>query len=319
MRKLLIAFTLILCMLVSSGCYVTKAAKIKDIVGTYKLTSYTDDGVDLIAKRGITAYLVITNDGTNYYYYKEEGREALLREIKVAFIPDEEEQGKYSYVEYRINAYDSAVKFAYAFDGLNATAIRVGRKNGEIYTYQIYTKYEKVNSAKDLSFLKKELGEIPQAIEYGKSMYHGIFSHQFQDYYNSGISQDYFNKEYVEPFVYWYIDVNVITQKATVYYMLKADEKPVVEERSFTMTSRASGGYDLIGLYPVDSREAYVYKGAQSGTSYSIYLYVPEAHLDGENTYYFYQAFTHGGYYFDLEYQMQARIDWYNSTKEPTE
>ena len=314
MKKLLISLTLILCLLASTGCYVTKAAKIKDIVGTYQLTSYTNDGVNVMEKRQMTAYLVITNSGTSYYYLKE-GEKSTLKEVSVRFIPDEQETNKYSYVEFSSDGINTT-KLAYAYDGLNSTQIRLGNKNGSIYTYQIYTSYKKVSKAQDLSYLTKTLGQLPNVIAYGKGLFHGIYSSQFQEKDNSTTASGSFDQVFVDPYVYFYIDVNFATNTATAYYVEKAnDEVAVTKPLTFTASDRASGGYYLNGLWDDGDRVAYVYKGAQSGTSYSIYLYVPMTYTYEEETYLYYDCLVLQSDSFDIEYQAAARMEWYNQQK----
>ena len=79
-----VLFFFIAAMIVSgfSGCYVVKGGNVKDVVGTYKLTTYSrtydstnsahaGEKIDYIEQKGITAYLIVTESGEGYYIYKD--------------------------------------------------------------------------------------------------------------------------------------------------------------------------------------------------------------------------------------------------------
>lgn len=323
MKKTLIAFALILCLILSSGCYVTRASKISKIVGTYELTSYTDDGVDMITKYDMQAYLVVNNEGKSYYYLRR-GEYVSLEEINLRFIPDEEESGKYSYIEYQRDSSSEWEKLGYADDGFNSNRIHYKGGWGNLTSYYVYTSYKKVSKVKDLSYLSSKIANLPTPLEFGKGLYDGIYSYQF--IYNNFDSekQKRFNEYFDEEFVYWFIDLNLYTGKATTYTMQKSDEVSKETQTAFTIgESNSLGGFNIEGFNSLGERKAYTEKGS-GGTvsSYSVYFYVPGYFEYEGETFEFYYAFTRSyRYYFDVEYQMQDRIDYYNSTKpqEPTE
>ena len=53
-----------------TGCYVVKSGKMKKIVGTYELTSYSA-GENKLETKGIKLFMVINSDGTGYYAYSD--------------------------------------------------------------------------------------------------------------------------------------------------------------------------------------------------------------------------------------------------------
>lgn len=323
MKKTLIAFALILCLMLSSGCYHTRASKISKIVGTYELITYSEDGVDMIAKYDMQAYLVVNNEGKSYYYLRR-GEYVSLEEINLRFIPDEEESGKYSYIEYQRDTSSEWEMFGYADDGFNAHRRRYTGGLENLKSYDIYINYKKVSKVKDLSYLSSKVSNLPKPLEFGKNLYDGIYNYEF--IYNNfdREKQKRFNEYFDEEFVYWFIDLNLYTGKATTYTMQKSDEVSKETQSSFTLgESNNLSGFNIEGFNSLGERKAYTEKSSGGTTSsYSIYLYIPGSfEYEGESFEFYYVFAKNYRYHFDIEYQMQYRIDYYNSTKpqEPTE
>ena len=107
MKKLLA--TLVVAVLLAgvfSGCYMTKAGKLKDIVGTYELKSYSrsgDGAVNYIERDEIVCYLVVKDASSGYYIYKDKNNPLSVREVMITLTPDTEEPNKYEFVTYKLD------------------------------------------------------------------------------------------------------------------------------------------------------------------------------------------------------------------------
>ena len=102
-----------LCMAAFTSCYVSKPAALKNVVGTYRLTTYThtysveQEGADektqevhnLLEERSIEAYLVVRDDGTGYYVYRE-GDETTARSVKITYQYDDEKPSLVKEISY---------------------------------------------------------------------------------------------------------------------------------------------------------------------------------------------------------------------------
>ncbi len=304
MKKIIISLTLILCILLSTGCYMTQATKIRNIVGTYELTRYSDDGTDLLTENQMVEYLVIPKSGYGYIYYKDAKTPATVRQIEVRFIADEEEPSKYEYIEYKTDDDAKFSKLAYANKGLNADRAKLVIENGSLVTRHFYVNYKRVSSAQDLSYLQKTLGELPTALEYGKALYHTNFIKSFSKNDFNSEQSSIFYQNYVDPYAYRYINLDVVNKKATLYYMLTADQIPQVKTLPFTFEERAEGGYYLNGLDFDETRRAYVYSVtpiSSSAEKNNVYLCVPSTFTFDDVDYEFYDVFEPSSEAFDLE------------------
>jgi hypothetical protein len=302
MKRFAIAVTLILVLLLSSGCYTVNAVKLKDVVGTYKITSYTSDGTDLIAKKGMEAYLVINSSGKSYYVYRDAKTELYVREIQLRLVQDTENPSKYAYVEYKLDHRSDYEKLAINKEILNAHSFHYDWRNGSLYQYQDYITFEKVNRATDLSYVKKCLGSLPNVLEYGYGLYDGVYSYQY-----ASLTESWFD----EPFVYLFIDLKVAASTADVYYMLKSDEIERVETNLPVTINKGFETTVTIGEKQM-RLETYL-----SGVSNEASMHISGVVTHEENEYSVSYVLTvHRREGFDIEYQKQDRIDWYNSQKQ---
>ena len=157
-----------------SGCYTVKSGKLNDIIGTYELTAYSKD-VDLIEQNEITCYLILREDETGYYVYKDKDTPLFYSEIKCRFLPDEENEGHYNYVEVESTNTNEWDKL-----GVNMLSKILNSKkpkykgnliDGNLAVdYYITVKLRKVDSATDISYVQETLktdipffpyGEVP--------------------------------------------------------------------------------------------------------------------------------------------------------------
>ncbi len=169
MKKLksIVSLTLVIIVILSAatlaGCYKISSGKMKYVVGTYKLISYSDR-VDRIAQDGIELYIVIRSDGTGYYGYKDNNTAARIEPLRCRYTEDTEEPGKYSYVEIDFTGdgkYETLGIYSKLFEKkLNAnTPVWKGSiLNGTAEVdYRIYVEFERVSNSTDTSYIEKHL------------------------------------------------------------------------------------------------------------------------------------------------------------------
>ena len=269
--SLIMVLTLILsATAVLSSCYIIKSGKMKDIEGTYQLTTYSRD-TDLIEKRGIVLYVVIRADGTGYYAYKSNGTEPHIAELRCSFTSDSEKSGHYSNV---------AINFGYGSDATNF-GITAGSESSSINSNTTYwgdkwdikwqyVTLKRVSKATDLSYINENFGAY-DVLPYGLLKANGGYD-LLSITSNTG--------DDVNPFVYYLMDVNLYTLKTTVWYMLKQDEVACVE----TFDIKDLTNYS----FTIDNTVVTVGNNALSFA------------IDGEST-----AYLSAGGYYDEEYVKQ--------------
>lgn len=159
------ALTLVVILILSAvafgGCYRISSAELKYVVGTYKLITYSGQE-DLIAAKGIELYVVIRSDGTGYYAYKDSETAAHIKPVSCRYLEDEEEPGKYSYVEIDFEGngdYEKLAIYSKMFEKkLNATkAVWKGNlfEGTARVDYTVSIVFERVSNATDLSYVNK--------------------------------------------------------------------------------------------------------------------------------------------------------------------
>lgn len=322
MKKRLLTFALILItVFMATGCYVTKAERISRIVGTYKLTNYTDDGVNMIEKLGLEVYLVINNEGKSYYVYKRGEFERTVEEIDVRFIPDEEETNKYAYVEFKRGNSATWEKYGYFSKSLNRneTKWKGSILDNTLSSYQVSRNWKRVSSKTNLSFVEDEVGTLPRVMTSEESIYDGIFALE----HSSGLElltpeqSEALNTVGSDPFVYYYLDVNMASKKATVYYMLKSDEQAVVKENVPFEITRENGYLTLAGLTlsAYANGSAYVESSVYNNSMHTS-MYMPiKLTVDELEIPYSLRFSCWSRYSFDIQYQIDYKVEYYNSLK----
>ena len=235
MKKQLIAvllITMLLSMLLTA-CYASKPGKMKDLVGTYELTSFTrsyseekdEEGNvvprNLIEQRQITAcYLVVGAEGEGYYVYEADGAE-WVRKVKIEYTYSDKEPDKVKEIYYTDGSTTTGTN--YPGKGTERLGLYFTRKEKTMsYTspaifgqkYSQSVKYTKVDKADDLSYVSGKLGKTLVAADYEVALLSGWQTYQ---------------GEYDEasPYIYCYIHLDMARKTADVYYALKSDAQPV--------------------------------------------------------------------------------------------
>lgn len=195
-----------------------KAGKKEDVVGTYKLvtdtrTVYGEDTVDNIKKYGKEAYLVITGKDYGYYVYKDDSSPVIAREVKLEYSYNEE--GNISLVGFITGEGERTNSFNVNAMQKVSLISRWPSASKYIDAYDI--QYDKVDKSTDLSYVKNVYADLP------------IFGYDLYKY-NALYRAEVVSESQNNPgeYVYKYYDVDSSKRKATFYYALKSDEKPVV-------------------------------------------------------------------------------------------
>lgn len=234
---------------VLTSCYVVKSGRMKDVEGTYQLTHYSTD-TDCIAEKGITMYMVIRADGTGYYAYKDNNKAPHVSELRCRFVQDEENAGKYSYVEVDFVGSGEYHKLAVNTRTFSiATNLNsqkpvwkpiVWGETPEI-DYYVNVDFTRVSKATDLSVIEEHFSTA-NVLPYGAHKYNGTYSFETLA---GGIYPEVVGYVPPSPFVYFYVDIDIYARKGVAYYMLKSDETEHVVEFDLTLPSAASDSLEI--------------------------------------------------------------------------
>ena len=185
MRKIkywLVVLLIVAFSMLSFGCYAVQGQKMKTVKGTYKLVhytytpsyerkeGYTPTTIDYIADRGYEVYLVVTGTNMGYYVHKDNNTSAYSMEVTLLYEYDQEDSSKVEYVTYadatQIGSSTSGRKFGVTKNKLNyslpAFDYTQPFTHKKMRSEDIQKDWEKVDKATDLSYVKKQLGEIKE-------------------------------------------------------------------------------------------------------------------------------------------------------------
>lgn len=230
----LLALLLTLSLLAFTGCYTVKSGKMRSVEGTYELTNYSAK-VNEIEENGVKLYVVIRSDGTGYYAYTDNDTPLYFAELRCRFTADPEKSGYYSYVE---------LNFTGKSDGWEKLAInaRWNKKNlnsntprykGNIFDgtygidYYVDVDFTRISRSTNVLHLAENLGVYqPDIMPYGSISFGGVYSY---DGVKTEIGEPFYSS-YTDPFVYFYMNVDLYNSVAEAWYMLKSDMKPQTAE-----------------------------------------------------------------------------------------
>lgn len=195
-----------------------KAGKKEDVVGTYKLvtdtrTEYQQETVDNIEKYGREAYLVVTGKDYGYYVYKDNSTPVFAREVKLEYFYNDE--GKVSSISFLTGEGDKTKSFNVNAQKKVSLISRWPSASKLIDAYDI--QYDKADKATDLSYIKKVYDDLP-IFGYDLYDYNALFYAEI----TNGLQENY------SKYIYKYYNIDSSKCKATLYYALRSDEKPVV-------------------------------------------------------------------------------------------
>lgn len=228
-----------------SGCFVIRGQKMSKLKGTYKLTNYTytpqyslegsyrPSNRDYIndEKYMYEDYLVITGNGTGYYVHKAAGVPAYVKEVMLSYEYSTEDSSKIEYVVFK-DVLTTSVQSGTNRVGVNGNILNYSKSAMDLFglrTEDIYVRWEKVDKATDLSYVKEQLGSLKE-YDYNAFGVRGV--------YELTSSTDVETGEYLES-QYQYLYIVVDTAKgmrtAKVYYALKeTPSQHVVKQYAFS-------------------------------------------------------------------------------------
>lgn len=248
MKKVRIVFSVLLVaalLLAMSGCYVVRGQKMSKLKGTYKLTHYTytpqyeikgsyrPTSRDYINDERYLYedYLVITGEGRGYYIHKDANTPAYVKEVTLSYEYNTEDSSKVDYVIFK-DVLTTSEEAGINRVAVNGNLLNYSKSSVDLFgirTESLSVRWEKVDSATDLSYVKEQLGSMKE-YDYNAFGVRGV--------YELTSSTDVETGEYLES-QYQYLYIVVDTAKgmrtAKVYYALKeTPSQHVVKQYAFS-------------------------------------------------------------------------------------
>ncbi len=224
--SLLLVLILILSTTLLGSCYFVRSGKPKQIQGTYSLTLYSGNG-NYITERGMELLMVLDGSGKGYYAYKDNDTAPFVAELKYTMDADSEKQGKYSYVNLdfgngkdphrmAVNADWKSTKF-----NSQQAVWKGGLFSGDLaIDYYVNVNFERVSKSTDLSYIQKSFNTA-KIHPFGTRVLDGSY------YLFSGelplSADDYSAEKIPSPFICFFVDLDLVKDKATLWYALKSD------------------------------------------------------------------------------------------------
>ena len=255
MKKKLTAVLIAVCVLAMAcmltACYISRPDTEENVLGTYKLSVYTqvkqatdpenpdkdleERTTDFIKTKGITAYFVVASKERGYYIYQDNDTALYAREVKLTFNYDEEETEKVEEITYTsggdyhgddypgkgkeslgVNFSKSKKILSFYLPVWNGNLIK--RDHSQQVTY------EKVSDVADLSYVNEQLNVSLAVAPYETAKLDGI--HVYDGYTDERCEYNYF-----------IVDLKAAEKKADVYYLEKtAEEQTTLTNLPFTYT-----------------------------------------------------------------------------------
>ncbi len=200
----------------------------ENLAGTYKLTYFTSkpkdagqdvEPTDMIKEKGVSAYMIIKDDGTGYYAYKDNDK-SWVRSIRLTYTYDEDDSSKVKELRYTdgMGAKDTE---RYPGTGKEMLGVTFTKKEKKLHYNQpamlsvkqsTVVTYEKVNSDTDVSYITSKLNIIANVAPFELS---GLTTLYLGDYGETC------------PYIYYILSFNA-GGKVDEYYQLKSGGEPVV-------------------------------------------------------------------------------------------
>ena len=226
----LLAFATAIC---AFGCTRVDPGTMDELKGTYQLTQYyrtypeTSDEQsarkDFIEEKQIEAYLVIDGSAYGYLIYKDNETALSCNRVHITYSYSQDEADTIRTIEYQTADLTKTHVIQYGNLGflarerqLNQQLPSMGIIDGSLKVrYTDYTLFTWADKATDLSYVAKQLGEIPAFADYGMTLYDGQLRLMNEDRSES-------------KYLYYIMEIDAVAKKANVYYALKSDAKRVV-------------------------------------------------------------------------------------------
>ena len=287
--KHLLAMLLIVAVLLTTvSCYFVQVQKMKTVKGTYKLTYYTYTP-SYERKEGYTPktrdyvngeeymyedYLIITGSSTGYYVHKAVGVEPYVKEITLSYEYDSEDSSKVEYITYKdaltVNASIGVYRLGITKNNLNYTKVAIDYT--EVFTKRpmrtesVSVRWEKVDRATDLSFVKDQTGNL-KSYDYNAFGTRGI--------YDLGSPVELETGKVIESeyqYFFYVIDTAENAIRATAYYALKESQNEQIT-KSVTI-SKSADDWSIITIdgdtWTRNPSLGYYYYREAGGIKYSL-------------------------------------------------
>lgn len=247
-RLLLCVLIVAVLLALLTGCYVIRGQKMRNLKGTYKLTNYTytpqyeykgsptRTGTDYITDEEHLwqDYLVIEGPGIGYYVHKAVGVPAYVKEVILSFEYSKEDSSKIEYVVFK-DVLTTTIESGRNRVGVNGNVLNYSKSatdipkleifgGGYIRTEDISVRWEKVDNATDLSYVKGQLGELKE-YDYNAFGVRGIYEWNFSTELATGTIVE---SQYL--YFYYVVDTAKGVTTAKVYYALKETPTEQVEK-----------------------------------------------------------------------------------------
>lgn len=233
--------TTLLTLFTLSSCMIIQSQRMKDVTGTYELTSYTytpsyQEGqrvpatINYIQDRGYKVYLVVTGNGSGYYVHSDNSTPAYSVPVVLSYEYDQEDSSKVSYVNVKKPDYTDYESFGVTKDSLNRStpSITVPGLFGlpGTTTESLHKAWRKVDKATDLSYVKEQFEALR---EHTAESYivEGLYEIGYPSWEVQGEQTDLSPEN---PYYYYYVAVDSIGKTATVAYLEKAEGSVAVKK-----------------------------------------------------------------------------------------
>ena len=192
---------------------------VENIKGTYKMSVNTtgNEDKDLISANDIEAYIVVTGSESGYFVYKDVSTPLTVKEVELVYWKNNND--KVTQVEIKDNqgwVKNKVGSFNKLFVNKTSDGMELKyeqKKVGDIISRK-NTVYNRISESTTLSYVKSVFGEsIPSVVKNDDaSLIHGVWN----------------VNEYDGKYDYRYMDFNVLTNKATDYYV-EAESKTILK------------------------------------------------------------------------------------------
>lgn len=262
----------------AAACYQKEGGTVKDIAGTYKLerktVGYDSSGsaIDVIDENQIVEYIVVAEDGFGFHVYGDKNTPLSCRQIKIKFIPSEEDPSLYEYIEFNHYFGDSMTKLAYFKPEKKLNFGNPALKSGCVNVEASSVSYKNISDDCTLSTVQNELNTTFTYKSYALYHYYSwdFFMHDL--YLDRMQTDDVSESLWIDSkYIYRIFDIDYDNNKADVYYCLRSDEEPKVErDLAFsykTLPSENENEYDYLE-FTIGTE---VFRAEYSGLIYKTY------------------------------------------------
>ncbi len=231
-----------------TACYTSKPDTMDNLTGTYKLTLFTSkpkdagqevEPTDMIKEKGVAAYLIVKDDGTGYYAYKD-NEKSWIRSVRITYSYDEEDASKVKELRYYDGMGADQTK-RYPGTGRETLGLTFTKKEKKLHYNQpavisvkqsTVVTYEKVNNGTDVNYVADKLSISATVCPFALN----------------GLTTMTKYCEPESPYVYYFISFDPSGTKADIYYRLKESETPVHQTElpvTIKAPTDATGNYSI--------------------------------------------------------------------------